>query len=159
MREFAGEFCEQDEGCDRGQKTRADRSRIPAHWRTRLMKRVKVEEERSHLECPRLVVPSDIHTASNQCNGIAQSKCPGMNSGAAAFQNHQEDLIDDEGFIWCAGCGDWFKDRCPTCDSFQPDSKSYCQADDLEKEHAEEKPCQCVICGKSFRFPSFAGDA
>ena len=72
-------------------------------------------------ECPQLVMPSDNASgAANQNVRYARATYPRRGSEATTPKNYQEDLTDDDEFIWCEDCEDWFKDSSPVCGPLQP---------------------------------------
>ena len=93
------------------------------HAQRKKMKKTNGRENvvKGGTECPQLVMPSDNASGdANQNVRNARVRYPRRGSEATTPKNYQEDLTDDDEFIWCEDCEEWFKDSCPVCGPLQP---------------------------------------
>ena len=118
MWEFPDHSGESGDEFDPGKKTR--NAQTKKHAQRKKMKKPNKREdvERSSAECPQLVMPPSV--ASGPTNQNVRERYPRRDREAATPKNYQEDLTDDDEFIWCEDCEDWFKDSCPVCGPLQP---------------------------------------
>ena len=118
--EFADHSGESDDEVGPGKKLKESDGQTRKHAQRKKMKKPNKREdvEKNGAECPQLVMPPGI--ASGQMNQNVRARYPRRDSGAATPKNYQEDLTDDDEFIWCEDCEDWFKDSCPVCGPLQP---------------------------------------